>query len=47
MVGAEQGSQNKCSGMKGFGKEMSKIFRQYTYNTIEWKIRVVMGGASN
>lgn len=47
MDGAEQSFSIKCYGMKGFGEEMSKIFRQYTYNTIEWKIRVAMGGASN
>jgi len=31
--------------MKGIGLPMAKIFRQYDYNTIEWNVRVVMGGA--
>ena len=33
--------------MKGFEQEMSKIFRQYAHNTIEWELRVDLGGASN
>jgi hypothetical protein len=33
--------------MKGFERDMSKIFRQYAPDTIEWELRVDMGGASN
>lgn len=33
--------------MKGIDHGMEKIFRQYDSNTIECKIRTVMGGAGN
>lgn len=33
--------------MKGFDYAMSKIFRQYGDNAIEWEIRVEFGGVSH